>query len=69
MDSVSNIVTLSNTGYKLHFYMATFICSLECFLTILFFKPQDNSSELYELGALARGFPEGDSAIHSEATR
>jgi hypothetical protein len=42
---------------------------------INFFKPQDDTVELYELGALARGLDtqkklaEDALAIHSEATR
>jgi hypothetical protein len=44
-------------------------------LTNLFFKLQDNTSELYELGALARGLDtqkklaEGAFAVHNVATR
>ena len=49
--------------------------TLQSSLTNLFFKPQDNTSELYELGALARGLDtqkklaEEAFAVHGQATR
>jgi hypothetical protein len=53
---------------------AAFVANL-VYLTTLFLKPQDNTVELYELGALARGLDtqkklaEEAFTIHSAATR
>jgi hypothetical protein len=46
-----------------HFVILLYLFTVWCVLTNLFFKPQDNISEL------ARGFAETPFAIHSEATR
>lgn len=60
-------------GFPLYNF-STFIYSLVC-LTNLFFKPQDNTAELYELGALGRGLDtqkklaERAFTLHGEAVR
>ena len=52
-----------------HFVILLHLFTVWCVLTNLFFKPQDNFSELYKLRALARGFAERSFAFHSEANR